>query len=81
MIIVSLVGKDVYQDRVVICALDEFHNLNKVRNIILNKYNIAFEGEATISKVGYHVYDLAVGDRDVRMVVENVQYVCDDSLQ
>lgn len=53
MLVVSIVGKDVYQDHVVICTLDDIHNIDKVRNIIFNKYNIAFSSEPTISKVGY----------------------------
>lgn len=81
MLIVSLVGKDVYQDHVVVCALNDIHNIDKVRNIIFNKYNIAFNSEPTISKVGYYVYDLAVWSKDIRMVVESAQYICDDSLQ
>lgn len=81
MLVVSIVGKDVYQDRVVICALDDIHNIDKVRNIIFNKYNIAFSSEPTISKVGYHVYDLAIWNKDIRMIVEAVQYICDDNLQ
>ena len=81
MLVVSLVGKDVYQDHVVICTLDYIHNINKVRNIIFNKYNIVFSSEPTISKVGYYVYDLAVWNKDIRMIVESVQYICDDNLQ
>ena len=38
MLVVSIVGKDVYQDHVVICTLDDIHNIDKVRNIIFNKY-------------------------------------------
>lgn len=81
MLVVSIVGKDVYQDHIVICTLDDIHNIDKVRNIIFNKYNIAFSSEPTISKVGYYVYDLAVWSKDIRMVVESAQYICDDSLQ
>lgn len=73
MLVVSIVEKDVYQDHVVICTLDDIHNIDK--------YNIAFSSEPTISKVGYYVYDLAVWSKDIRMVVESAQYICDDSLQ
>ena len=81
MLVVSIVGKDVYQDRIVICTLDDIHNIDKLRNIIFNKYNIIFSSEPTISKVGYYVYDLDIWSKDIRMVVESAQYICDDSLQ
>lgn len=81
MLVVSIVGKDVYQDHVVICTLDDIHNIDKVRNIIFNKYNIVFSSKPTISTIGYYVYDLIVWGKDIRMVVESAQYICDDSLQ
>ena len=62
MLVVSIVGKDVYQDHVVICTLDDIHNIDKVRNIIFNKYNIAFSSEPTISKV-HNIFVMIVFNR------------------
>lgn len=81
MFIVSLVGKNVFQNHVIVCALNNINNMDKVRTIISNEYNIVFSSKPTISTIGYYVYDLVVLGKDIRMVVESTKYICDDSLQ
>lgn len=81
MLVVSIVGKDVYQDNTIICVLNDISNLYKVRHNIYARYDVLFADQPTICKAGYEAYDVINKHMDVRMVVENVPYICDDDLR
>ena len=77
MYVVSLVGKNVFHDNMIVCTITQLSNLSKVRNYIKQKYGIEFEALAGWFTSDWLHFDNVTDDRDISLVVENV-YTEDD---
>ena len=77
MYVVSLQGKDVFQDNCIICTITRMSNLDKIRVYIKQKYGIEFEELSANFISGWWCFDNITDDRDISLVVENV-YTEDD---
>lgn len=77
MYVVSLTGKNVFHDNMIVCTITRMSNLSKVRNYIKQKYGIEFEELASYFTSGWWRFDNVTDDRDISLVVENV-YTEDD---
>ena len=77
MYVVSLVGKNVFHDNTIVCAITRMSHLDKVRVYIKQKYNIEFEALAAHSTSDWWLFNNVTDDRDISLVVETV-YTEDD---
>lgn len=77
MYVVSLTGKNVFHDNMIVCTITRISNLSKVRNYIKQKYDIEFEDRASYFTPDWWHFDNVTDDRDISLVVENV-YTEDD---
>ena len=77
MYVVSLIGKNVFHDNLIVCTITEMSNLSKVRNYIKQKYGIEFEELAAYLTPDWWRFENVTDDRDISLVVENV-YTEDD---
>ena len=77
MYVVSLTGKNVFHDNMIVCTITRMSNLSKVRNYIKQKYGIEFEDLAAYFTPNWWRFDNVTDDRDISLVVENV-YTEDD---
>lgn len=71
--VVSLVGKDVYQDGIIYCCIMDINNLDDVRDIIKSQYNIEFEDSSSSNDYSYLKFDNITDNRDIRLVVERTR--------
>ena len=71
--VVSLVGKDVYQDGIIYCCIMDINNLDDVRDIIKSQYNIEFEDSSSYNDYSYLKFDNITDNRDIRLVVERTR--------
>ena len=77
MYVVSLTGKNVFHDNMIVCTITRMSNLSKVRNYIKQKYGIEFEELSANFTSDWWCLDNVTDDRDISLVVENV-YTEDD---
>ena len=77
MYVVSLTGKNVFHDNMIVCTITRMSSLSKVRNYIKQKYGIEFEELSANLTSGWWCFDNVTDDRDISLVVENV-YTEDD---
>ena len=77
MYVVSLTGKNVFHDNMIVCTITRMSNLSKIRNYIKQKYGIEFEELTAYFTTNWWRFDNVTDDRDISLVVENV-YTEDD---
>ena len=77
MYVVSLTGKNMFHDNIIVCTITRMSNLSKVRNYIKQKYGIEFEELAAYFTPNWYCINNITDDRDISLVVENV-YTEDD---
>lgn len=77
MYVVSLTGKNVLHDNMIVCTITRMSNLSRVRNYIKQKYGIEFEDLAAYCTTDWWCFNNVTNDRDISLVVENV-YTEDD---
>ena len=77
MYVVSLVGKNIFHDNMIVCTITRMSNLSKVRNYIKQKYGIEFEERASYFTSGWWRFKNVTNDRNISLVVERV-YTEDD---
>ena len=77
MYVVSLTGKNVFHDNMIVCTITRMSNLDKIRVYIKQKYGIEFEELSANLTSGWWCFDNVTDDRDISLVVENV-YTEDD---
>ena len=77
MYVVSLTGKNVFHDNMIVCTITRMSNLSKIRNYIKQKYGIEFEELAAYLTPDWCCFENVTDDRDISLVVENV-YTEDD---
>ena len=77
MYVVSLTGKDVFHDNMIVCTITRMSNLDKIRVYIKQKYGIEFEELAAYFTPDWLRFNNVTDDRDISLVVENV-YTEDD---
>ena len=77
MYVVSLTGKNVFHDNIIVCTITRMSHLDKVRVYIKQKYGIEFEELAAYLTPNWWHFDNITDDRDISLVVENV-YTEDD---
>ena len=77
MYVVSLTGKNVFHDNMIVCTITKMSNLSKVRNYIKQKYGIEFEELAAYFTPDWLRFNNVTDDRDISLVVERV-YTEDD---
>ena len=72
MYVVSLVGKDVFQNRVIVCTMTQMDNLDRVCVYIKQKYGVEFEKLANRFSSCFWGFDNITDNRDITLVVEKV---------
>ena len=77
MYVVSLTGKNVVHDNIIVCIITRISNLSKVRNYIKQRYGVEFEKVAAYFTSDWWSFDNVTDDRDISLVVEKV-YTEDD---
>ena len=77
MYVVSLTGKNVVHDNMIVCTITRMSNLSKVRNYIKQRYGIEFEELAAYFIPDWCLFNNVTDNRDISLVVENV-YTEDD---
>ena len=77
MYVVSLVGKNVFHNNTIVCAITRMSHLDKVRVYIKQKYNVEFETISANFTSGWWRFNNVTDDRDISLVVEIV-YTEDD---
>ena len=77
MYVVSLQGKGVFHDNVIVCTITRMSHLDKIRVYIKQKYNIEFETLSAIFTSDWWCFNNITDNRDISLIVENV-YTEDD---
>ena len=77
MYVVSLQGKDVFHDNIIVCTITRMSHLDKIRVYIKQKYNIEFETLSDIFTSSWWHFNNITDNRDISLIVENV-YTEDD---
>ena len=77
MYVVSLQGKDVFHDNIIVCTITRMSNLDKIRVYIKQKYGIEFEELSANLTSGWWCFDNVTDNRDISLIVQNV-YTEDD---
>lgn len=77
MYVVSLQGKDVFHDNIIVCTITRMSHLDKIRVYIKQKYNIEFETLSAIFTSSWWHFNNITDNRDISLIVENV-YTEDD---
>lgn len=72
MYVVSLKGKNVFQEEEIVCTITRMDNLDRIRVYIKQKYNIEFEPLATRFASCWWGFDNITDDRDISLIVERV---------
>ena len=77
MYVVSITGKNVFQNGFIVCTIAKISNLDKVRVYIKQRYGVEFETLSTQFTSSLWHFNNITDDRDITLVVENV-YTEDD---
>lgn len=71
----SIVGNDVYNNSVNVGIIDSVRDLDKVRQIVKDRYGIEFEELTSNFKIGWLRFSNVTDNRDVALLVERVNYL------
>lgn len=71
----SIVGNDVYNNGVNIGIIDSVNDLDKVRQIVKDRYGLEFEELASCFRDGWLKFSNVTDNRDVTLLVERVKYL------
>lgn len=71
----SIVGNDVYNNSVNIGIIDSVDGLDKVRQIVKDRYGLEFEELASRFRDGWLRFSNITDNRDVALLVERVNYL------
>ena len=77
MYVVSLVGKNVFQENTIVCTITRMSNLDKIRVYIKQKHGIEFEELSSNFTSSWWCFNNITDNRDISLVVEYV-YTEDD---
>lgn len=72
MWLVSLAGKDVFNDIVHVCTISSIKCEQLIREYIKQKYSVEFDLNYRIGYCGYRAYDNITDDRDITLIIENI---------
>ena len=72
MYLVSLQGRDVFFNRVNICAITRMSNLDRIRVYIKQKYNVEFESLSAIFTSDWWCFRNITDNRDIALFVERI---------
>ena len=75
MYVISLAGKHVFHEWSIQCCITSLDKLNKVRDYIKDRHGIEFSKESTNFTIAYRKYDNITDERDIKMIVEQVDIV------
>lgn len=70
--ICSVVGNDVYHNGVNIGIINSVNDLDKVRQIVKDKYGLEFEELSSHFRDGWLLFSNVTDNRDVALLVERV---------
>ncbi len=73
--VVSLEGKDVFHNRSIQYVIKHIDNLDKIRIIIKEKYNVEFEKLACRFSLNWWKFDNITDNRDIYLMVKRVDVI------
>ena len=73
--VVSLAGKHVFHDWSVQYVIKHMDNIDKVRTIIEENYNVEFEKLACRFTSNYWEFDNITDNRDIHLIVERIDVI------
>ena len=73
MYLVSLQERDVFFNRINVCAITRMSNLDKIRIYIKQKYNIEFEPLSAIFTSDCWCFRNITNNRDIALFVERIR--------
>lgn len=71
----SIIGNDVYHNGVNIGIINHVDDIDKVRRIAKERYDLEFEELASSFRDGWLKFSNITNDRDVALIVERVYYL------
>lgn len=71
----SVIGNKVFNNRATIGIINSVRDLDKIRQIVKDRYGIEFEKYANTHMDGWFEYSNVTDDRDITLLVERVDYL------